>query len=574
MRRIAIVGAGQAGAQLALGLLRHGYDVTLISDRSADELRSGPVLSSQCMFGSALQSERVLGLNLWDDDCPPIEGIGMRFAGEGDGEGSVGWSAALEGPAQSVDQRLKIAAWIDLFAERGGRLVLASAGTGELERLALEHDLVVVATGKGELGRLFPRDPEHSPYDRPQRALALTYATGTRPRPGRSQVSFTMIPGVGEYFVFPALTTSGACEIMVFEGVPDGPMDCWDRVRTPEEHRQRSWDLLARFVPDEAERCREMRLTDDNGVLRGRVTPTVRRPVATLPSGAVVLGLGDALVLNDPITGQGSNNAATAASMYLDSIRERGDEAFDAEWMERTFQQFWRGWAQWAVAWTNSLLVPPTPHVQSLLTEAVEVPELADALANGFDDPRRLFPWWFDGASAAHFLAEKRAHTDAGIDARDIRRALGQYATGVTVITCRGQDGHRVGMTANSFTSVSLDPPLVSWCPGKGAPSYDDFVAASHFAVNVLGARHHDLSRQFATPTEDKFAGVAVHDSIGGVPVLDEAIATFLCRAVATYEVGDHSIVLGEVEEFEAPGGPPLVFHSGFYHVATRHPDV
>ncbi len=320
MRRVAIVGAGQSGTQLAHGLLQRGYDVTLLSAHSAEELLTGPVMSSQCMFESALQTERALGLDHWADQCPPIEAVSFTLQGDADSDG-LHWIGRLDGVAQSVDQRMKISRWLTDFAAAGGDLRIQAAGVPELEELARTHDLVVVATGKGDLGRIFAPDPRRSPYDRPQRALALTYVTGmaaaTTPdgataegATGPPAVAFSLLPGVGEYFTFPALAPSGPCDIMVFEGLPGGPMDCWGDVRTPEEHLARSLEILREHFPHEAARCEDVALTDGGGVLRGRLTPSVRRPVATLPSGARVLGLGDAVVLNDPITGQGSNNAA------------------------------------------------------------------------------------------------------------------------------------------------------------------------------------------------------------------------------------------------------------------------
>src|SRR5207248_2959666 len=140
-------------------------------------------------------------------------------------------------------------------------------------------------------------------------------------------------------FVFPALTTTGECEIMVFEGVPGGPMDCWGDVSAPAEHLAKSKWILETFLPWEAERCHDVELTDDNGILAGRFPPTVRKPVGELPSGALVLGLADAVVLNDPITGQGSNNASKAAASYLASIREHGDGPFDRAFMEQAFDR-------------------------------------------------------------------------------------------------------------------------------------------------------------------------------------------------------------------------------------------
>ena len=199
-----------------------------------------------------------------------------------------------------------------LRAATAARLVIDDAGVDDLERYAHEHDLVVVAAGKGDIARLFERDAERSPFEQPMRALALTYVNGMTPRPEYSAVCFNLFPSVGEYFVFPALTTSGPCEIMVFEGIPGGPMDCWADVTTPAEHLAKSKWILDTFLPWEAERCRDVELTDDNGILAGPLPAD--RPQAGRPASVrrLVLGMADAVVLNDPITGQGSNNAAKA----------------------------------------------------------------------------------------------------------------------------------------------------------------------------------------------------------------------------------------------------------------------
>lgn len=159
-------------------------------------------------------------------------------------------------------------------------------------------------------------------------------------------------------------------------------------------------------------------------------------------------------------------------------------------------------------------------------------------------------------------------------DSRELRKALGRYATGVTVITARAPEGRRIGVTANSFTSVSLDPPLVAWCPAKSAPSLPALRQSTHFAVNVLAADQHHLSRQFATPAPDKFAGVTTTEGLGGAPLIEGALARFECRTVRWVDAGDHVICLGHVERFDTSDGEPLVFHAGAYHVATPHPDV
>jgi hypothetical protein len=407
MRTITIVGGGQSGLQLGIGLVQAGYDVTVVSDRTPDEIREGRVTSSQFMFGTALESERALGINFWEEQCPYTEGLGVTIAGPG-GEKALSWAYRLDEPGQSVDQRVKFPGWMRHFEEIGGTLLLAEAGIEDLEEYAAASDLVVVAAGKGDIALLFERDPARSAFDKPMRALALTYVTGMEPYKPFTRVSFNIAPGVGEYFVFPALTTTGPCEIMVFEGIPEGPMDCWGAVRTPDDHLGQSLWILKTFFPWERERCDDVALTDDNGILAGRFPPTVRKAVARLPSGGTVLGMADAVVLNDPITGQGSNNAAKCAAVYLEGILARGAEPFDAGWMEETFERYW-DYAQAVTRWTNALLLPPPEHVQQLLGAAATLEGVGKAFVNGFDDPRTYSSWFFDPDGAAAFIEEHRA---------------------------------------------------------------------------------------------------------------------------------------------------------------------
>lgn len=408
-RTITIVGGGHSGLQLGCGLLPQGYDVHIVQNRTADQVKTGKVLSSQCMFDEALQNERDLGLNFWDDSCPPVQSIQFTVpAPTGGGAKAIDWNGMLKKPGQSVDQRIKIPAWMSEFERRGGRITIHEAGIPDLETYARQSDLVIVAAGKGDIARLFERDAEKSPFDKPQRALALTYVHGMAPRPDHTAVNFNLVPTVGEYFVFPALTVTGPCDIMVFEGVPGGPMDCWADVKTPAEHLAKSKWILDTFLPWEAERCRSVELTDANGILAGAFPPTVRKPVGRLPSGALVLGMADAVCLNDPITGQGSNNASKAAKVYLDAILAQGDRPFDAAFMQGTFDTYWAA-AQFVTGWTNAMLQPPPPHVLDIMGNAQRFPALADRIANCFDKPADLFPWFAVPAEAEKYLAQLQA---------------------------------------------------------------------------------------------------------------------------------------------------------------------
>ncbi len=319
-RRVAVVGGGQAGLQLALGLTGAGYAVTLATDRDADALERGTVRSTQCMFDAALRTERRLGLDAWQSSAPQIHALEVTIAGV-DGTKALEFTAPLRSPAQSVDQRLKLPRWLRELEALHGAVRVGDASLERLEELADDHELVVIASGQGPLSQIFERDGTHSPYDRPQRALAVAYVNGV---PRGDAVRITIVPEVGELFAMPCLTLSGPCEILFLEGVPGGPFDAFDPIRSAHEHLECMKGLLREHVPWEAEHVARARVTDAQATLSGRLTPVVRRPVSRLPSGRPVLGLADAVVLNDPITGQGSNTAAKSADIYLREILARG----------------------------------------------------------------------------------------------------------------------------------------------------------------------------------------------------------------------------------------------------------
>jgi 3-hydroxy-9,10-secoandrosta-1,3,5(10)-triene-9,17-dione monooxygenase reductase component len=155
-------------------------------------------------------------------------------------------------------------------------------------------------------------------------------------------------------------------------------------------------------------------------------------------------------------------------------------------------------------------------------------------------------------------------------DARHFRNALGAFATGVTIVTSRDARGRDVGLTANSFNSVSLEPPMVLWSLAKSSQSLPAFLAATHFAVHVLAADQEELSLRFAVRGGDKFAGLDLERGAAGVPLLRGCSARFQCRTAFRHEGGDHVIFVGAVESFDHSDRPPLVFHGGRYALAVR----
>ena len=153
--------------------------------------------------------------------------------------------------------------------------------------------------------------------------------------------------------------------------------------------------------------------------------------------------------------------------------------------------------------------------------------------------------------------------TERGFDSAHFRQALSQFATGVTVITTRLADGSFRGLTASSFNSVSLDPPLVLWSLGERANSLPIFSGNSHYVINVLAAGQEELALRFSRRTEDPFAGVEYMLSRTGQPILKGAAAWFECHNRSRYPEGDHVIFVGEVEECEVDPQPGLLFHGG-----------
>ncbi|RAH98933.1 nitrilotriacetate monooxygenase [Acuticoccus sediminis] len=164
----------------------------------------------------------------------------------------------------------------------------------------------------------------------------------------------------------------------------------------------------------------------------------------------------------------------------------------------------------------------------------------------------------------------------SGFDPKTLRRALGDFATGVCVVTAEPSPGTRIGMTVNSFSSVSLDPPLVLFCVANTANGLEGWRSAGHYAVNVLADNQIHISNRFARSSTDKWEGFAADPGVTGAPLISGAIAHFECTPEHQYPGGDHTIFVGRVVAFDRPrpNAEPLVFHQGRYRELTHQHDI
>ncbi|NIE57310.1 MULTISPECIES: flavin reductase family protein [unclassified Burkholderia] len=158
-----------------------------------------------------------------------------------------------------------------------------------------------------------------------------------------------------------------------------------------------------------------------------------------------------------------------------------------------------------------------------------------------------------------------RPDCGSSVDTRALRTALGSFATGVAIITARAPDGCVIGLTVNSFNSVSMEPPLIVWSLSRTSSRFDAFQQVTHYAAHVLALDQVELAQRFATSVGDKFLGLVVSPGLGGAPLLEGCSARFECQIASRIDAGDHRMFIGSVERFSAVPRKPLVYHGGRY---------
>lgn len=406
MTTIGIVGAGIAGLHLALYLQKHGVAATLYTDRSPDELRAGRLPSTVALMGATRARDTELGTNEWDSPQHGTHAVHIRVAGDPP-------LTVVGAPAQPflfIDMRVYVPRLMDHFVERGGRIDVAPCSAEDVGRLADEHELVVVATGRAGLAAMFPRLPERSPYEAPQRRIFAGLFRGVRlPRP--FVMGFNIAPGHGEIFENQLLTRDGNVTGLLIETIPGGALEPLTHLRYDDDPGAFNAAVLAavrEHAPDTYARAdpAAFALTGPLDTLSGAVVPTARRGWAPLPGGRFAMAVGDAHITHDPLTGQGANAASRAAWLLgeLLAAHAHAGGRFDEAFCAQTEQRLWEN-ARPTTEWSNAFLQPPPSHVLGLLVAAAQNQALADAFMTNFNHPDRQWEVLSSPDSTAAFIA-------------------------------------------------------------------------------------------------------------------------------------------------------------------------
>ena len=444
MSKIAVVGSGINGLVAAHGLLKQGHEITLISERTAEDwLDKVPPTGTACRFANSLDLEAEIGLNHWDADAPAIEGVHLTFCHK------PGWQlidlmGRLDRPARAVDVRLQSHRWTHDLEARGGKVEIAKVDLPRLDEIAAENDLVLVAAGRGDVGGLFARDEARSTYTEPPRKLTMLVvqnvsldrtADGIPFRPG---IKFNFFAAWGEEFAIPYWHKDGfGCWNLLIEARPGGPLDVFDDCKNGEEVVARAKQVFRERIPWDYGWFKDAELADPNGWLKGQFVPCFRDPVGTLPSGRTVMALGDTANTLDPIAGQGANNGYRQIMNLLEAVKERPEGPFDAAWMRATFERFCETSGVATNTFNNLLLEEITPAAKEVLIaqygsdgrlgNTSPNQQLADRFFNNFDDPTSFTGCLTDPAQAK--AAIKQAYGagagTAGLKGR-LRIAKGQ----------------------------------------------------------------------------------------------------------------------------------------------------
>ena len=403
MRRIAVIGSGQAGLLAAHGLLQAGYDVELYSDRSAQSwLEEARPTGTAVRFARSLAYERALGLDHWHSAAPSMEGLKVTVCSH-PAKPVLSLNARFPVSPLAIDVRLQSARWMSDFEKAGGRLIIEKVSASRVDEVSRNNDLTVVATGK-DGAALFARDVARSPRTEPFRQIAMVNCEGPSMRFADvpfSIAKFNVLEGLGESYWTPYFHKDGKpIWNLVFEAKPGKSLDRFQGAGSGHDVLRIAKDVIRDMMPWDHAWIENATLADDNSWLVGAITPVVRDPVGKTASGRPIVPLGDAYMGFDPLGAQGANMGNRLAETLVAAIVARKDGAFDPDWIRKTYDAFYARWGAPAMRWTELLLSPMGPAARYFFLAqrgadggtvgGTPRQQLADAFADNFDDPAEL----------------------------------------------------------------------------------------------------------------------------------------------------------------------------------------
>jgi hypothetical protein len=388
-RRICIVGTGTAGLHLAYAL-KNEFDVTVISHRTAEQIRNGRIQSTQVHFGSTLERERRFSMPKWSEHTR-IESIHMTI-----GQQKL-FAGMLDEPALSVDQRFYFSHCLEELKERKVPVLFKKINEENLNELIEEFDLVIDCTGKKGPLFPFPIEKDFSPFQTPQRKCIVGYFKGIKPLTPQG-INVTILPGEGEMFEIPALTDQGPVTILFIMAIQEKSLDVFKAIRSSDEFTLKIRTVLQTFFPEIASRIVEesFALNDEKGFLQTAITPVIRKPY-TFIQNKIAVGCGDSVFLNDPITGQGCNLSSYCAEKLYETLIEFKDEP----WNSQLGESYWdrtKPLVKQVTEWTNAMTMPMPEHVIEQILQGSEEQAKADRIAGWFADPSTAYQDIFQGS--------------------------------------------------------------------------------------------------------------------------------------------------------------------------------
>ncbi|MBG9447406.1 styrene monooxygenase [Cytobacillus firmus] len=396
-KKICIIGSGTAGLQLAYSL-KEEFDVTVIHSNSSDKIRNGRIMSTQVHFGSTRTRENRFKMPKWEDKTL-LKSIHMTI---GNQKLFVG---KLKEPALSVDQRFYFSHCLKDLENQGVSFRLLRVNKDQIESLADEFDLTIDCSGKSGPLFPFPIEKQLSPIQVPQRKCIVGYFLGVKPNdpPG---ISVTVLPEIGEMFEIPAMTEQGPVTILFIMAVPGGELDVFKEIKDVKEFTNQMKNITQKYFQDIHERIQQdiFALSDDKAFLNVAIKPVIRKPYVIFKN-KIVIGCGDSVFLNDPITGQGCNLSSFCAEQLYETLIQYKNSIWDIR-IGETYWDRTKTVVKEVTEWTNAMTQALPQHVVQILLAGAENQKIADEVAEWFANPRKAYEAFFQNINGSTVVKE------------------------------------------------------------------------------------------------------------------------------------------------------------------------